>query len=174
MFIAGPEVSLKGSPTVSPTTAALWGSEPLPPWLPASIYFLALSHAPPAFAINIAKANPVTSAPANSPPKASMSMNPTTNGTTTAKEPGIIISLSEASVEIATHLAESGVTPSFPSRRPGTSRNCRRTSSIIAVAARPTASIVNAAKRKGRPAPKNNPMKTSTSPTFSVNEPPAC
>lgn len=31
MLIAGPEVSLKGSPTVSPTTPALWQSEPLPP-----------------------------------------------------------------------------------------------------------------------------------------------
>ena len=31
MLIAGPEVSLNGSPTVSPTTAALWLSEPLPP-----------------------------------------------------------------------------------------------------------------------------------------------
>ena len=31
MFRDGPEVSLKGSPTVSPTTAALWHSEPLPP-----------------------------------------------------------------------------------------------------------------------------------------------
>ena len=31
MFREGPEVSLKGSPTVSPTTAALWHSEPLPP-----------------------------------------------------------------------------------------------------------------------------------------------
>jgi hypothetical protein len=31
MFMAGPEVSLNGSPTVSPTTAALWGSEPFPP-----------------------------------------------------------------------------------------------------------------------------------------------
>jgi hypothetical protein len=30
MFNAGPDVSLKGSPTVSPTTAALWTSEPLP------------------------------------------------------------------------------------------------------------------------------------------------
>ena len=34
MFREGPEVSLKGSPTVSPTTAALCCSEPLPPWLP--------------------------------------------------------------------------------------------------------------------------------------------
>ena len=45
---AGPAVSLNGSPTVSPMTAALWASEPLPPWLPSSMYFLALSHAPPA------------------------------------------------------------------------------------------------------------------------------
>ena len=50
MFKAGPEVSLKGSPTVSPTTPALWDSEPLPPKWP-SMYFLALSQAPPAFAM---------------------------------------------------------------------------------------------------------------------------
>ena len=43
----GPLVSLKGSPTVSPTTAALCASEPLPPKWPSSMYFLALSHAPP-------------------------------------------------------------------------------------------------------------------------------
>jgi hypothetical protein len=30
-FTAGPAVSLYGSPTVSPVTAALWASEPLPP-----------------------------------------------------------------------------------------------------------------------------------------------
>jgi len=30
MFRLGPEVSLNGSPTVSPTTPALWSSEPLP------------------------------------------------------------------------------------------------------------------------------------------------
>src|SRR6202007_2402937 len=43
----GPAVSLKGSPTVSPTTAALCASDRLPPYAPVSIYFLALSHAPP-------------------------------------------------------------------------------------------------------------------------------
>ena len=32
IFNAGPDVSLNGSPTVSPVTAALWHSEPLPPW----------------------------------------------------------------------------------------------------------------------------------------------
>ena len=46
-FNAGPAVSLNGSPTVSPMTAALWASEPLPPSLPSSMYFFALSHAPP-------------------------------------------------------------------------------------------------------------------------------
>ena len=46
---AGPAVSLNGSPTVSPMTAALWASEPLPPSLPSSMYFLALSQAPPEF-----------------------------------------------------------------------------------------------------------------------------
>ena len=45
---AGPAVSLNGSPTVSPMTAALWASEPLPPSWPSSMYFLALSQAPPA------------------------------------------------------------------------------------------------------------------------------
>jgi hypothetical protein len=34
-LIAGPAVSLYGSPTVSPVTAALWASEPLPPWWPS-------------------------------------------------------------------------------------------------------------------------------------------
>jgi hypothetical protein len=49
MLLEGPEVSLSGSPTVSPTTAALWTSLPLgwPIIFPASINFLALSQAPP-------------------------------------------------------------------------------------------------------------------------------
>jgi hypothetical protein len=46
-FKAGPAVSLKGSPTVSPITAALWASEPFPPSCPSSMCFFALSHAPP-------------------------------------------------------------------------------------------------------------------------------
>ncbi len=48
MLSDGPEVSLNGSPTVSPTIVALWQSEPLPPKFPSSTIFLALSHAPPA------------------------------------------------------------------------------------------------------------------------------
>src|SRR5690606_16073523 len=72
MFIAGPAVSLNGSPTVSPTTAALCGSEPLPPCAPPSMYFFALSHAPPAFAMKSAMSTPVTVAPASMPPSALM------------------------------------------------------------------------------------------------------
>lgn len=45
---AGPAVSLKGSPIVSPMTAALCASNPFPPSWPDSMYFLALSQAPPA------------------------------------------------------------------------------------------------------------------------------
>ena len=57
MFRDGPVVSLKGSPTVSPITAAACESPPLasPGSLPDSMYFLALSQAPPAFDINNAK-----------------------------------------------------------------------------------------------------------------------
>ena len=63
MLIDGPDVSFNGSPTVSPVTAALCASEcflntylallssspsfSLEVWTPASIYFLALSQAPP-------------------------------------------------------------------------------------------------------------------------------
>jgi len=50
----GPAVSLKGSPTVSPTTAAACAGVPLPSTFPSasvrwpdSMYFLALSQAPP-------------------------------------------------------------------------------------------------------------------------------
>lgn len=53
MFRLGPDVSFIGSPTVSPITAALWislpffATTPLSNTNPASIYFLALSQAPP-------------------------------------------------------------------------------------------------------------------------------
>merc|ERR1712086_823335 len=60
MLRAGPEVSLKGSPTVSPTTVALWHSEPLGTVSFSSIstYFLALSQAPPALDIMTASIKP--------------------------------------------------------------------------------------------------------------------
>ena len=49
----GPTVSFNGSPTVSPTTAASCAGEPLPcPSIaPDSMYFLPLSHAPPALPV---------------------------------------------------------------------------------------------------------------------------
>ena len=74
MFKAGPEVSLSGSPTVSPTTAALWIYEPfntLEPsssnMAPLSMYFLALSQAPPVLAAEMAICTPLTIEPGRKP-----------------------------------------------------------------------------------------------------------
>ena len=69
IFIEGPEVSLNGSPTVSPVTDALCASEPLyviSPLIitPASNDFLALSQAPPALFWKIAHKTPDTVTPA--------------------------------------------------------------------------------------------------------------
>src|SRR2546429_4438097 len=50
----GPAVSLNGSPTVSPTTAALWVGLPFPPYSPVSMNFLALSQAPPPLLSSVA------------------------------------------------------------------------------------------------------------------------
>merc|ERR1712066_295452 len=74
IFKAGPDVSLKGSPTVSPTTHAL----------PCSVFlifnfsqsFLLLSHAPPALLMRTASMHPHTKAPASTPIKHA---GPTTN-----------------------------------------------------------------------------------------------
>src|SRR5262249_46066291 len=56
-FIATDEVSLNGSPTVSPTTVAAWSGVPFA-FSSTSTIFLALSHAPPAFAMKIAWYSP--------------------------------------------------------------------------------------------------------------------
>ena len=81
VLIAGPAVSLKGSPTVSPVIEALCVSVPLPPRFPSSIYFLALSQAPPALDMNIAKTNPLKIAPAkNAPSDATPNNTPTDIG----------------------------------------------------------------------------------------------
>ena len=69
-LMAGPAVSLYGSPTVSPVTEAAWASEPLPPCAPSSISFFALSHAPPPAVIEIAKNRPTTITPISRPPSA--------------------------------------------------------------------------------------------------------
>ena len=60
-------VSLNGSPTVSPVTVALCTSLPLPPKLPSSINFFALSHAPPALAIKMARTKPEDKPPISRP-----------------------------------------------------------------------------------------------------------
>src|SRR5713226_7236832 len=52
-FMATDDVSLKGSPTVSPTTVAAWRGVPFC-FSSTSTIFLALSHAPQAFAMKIA------------------------------------------------------------------------------------------------------------------------
>jgi len=88
IFKEGPEVSFKGSPTVSPTTAALCSSDPFfltsPKLLvnyPLSIYFLALSQAPPEFALEIAIETPETSIPGKIPATAiGPKSNPIING----------------------------------------------------------------------------------------------
>ncbi len=69
-LMAGPAVSLNGSPTVSPVTEAAWASEPLPPWAPSSISFFALSHAPPPAVMRTAKNRPTTMTPMSMPPSA--------------------------------------------------------------------------------------------------------
>ena len=77
MFKLGPLVSFNGSPTVSPITAALCSSLPfliISPYefliKPASIYFFALSQAPPVFEADMAIWTPLTIAPGRNPNKA--------------------------------------------------------------------------------------------------------
>ena len=168
MFMDGPEVSLNGSPTVSPTTQASWTGEPLPPWCPSSTYFLALSHAPPAFDIMSAMRIQPRSAPMRqpvramapvSPPPIALKPNPTTIGVPTARMAGRIMRLVAAAVAMSTHLSESGSTPSLPSRSPGISLNWRRISVIISNAASPTAVMVIAPLRNGTIPPMKRPTK---------------
>jgi hypothetical protein len=88
MFRLGPDVSLSGSPIVSPITAALWIYEPFFTTFPsssfinpASMYFLALSHAPPVFDDEIAIWTPLTIAPGKNPRRALESnANPSKKG----------------------------------------------------------------------------------------------
>lgn len=90
MLREGPEVSFKGSPTVSPTTAALWIYEPFLTTAPLSsliaplsMYFLALSQAPPVLAAEIASWTPLTSEPGRNPAKiVGPKINPKASGVT--------------------------------------------------------------------------------------------
>ena len=131
-----------------------------------------MSQAPPALDMKIAMATPETVTPASSPPRASgLTKNPTTTGVVIASAPGSIMRLMAASVEMATHFSTSGC--AVPSSRPGISRNWRRTSSIIAIAASPTAFIAIDEKRNGSIAPTKRPAitvgwETSMTWTFAV------
>ena len=159
IFNEGPDVSLNGSPTVSPTTVALWLAEPLPPKLPSSTYFLALSHAPPALAINTARTKPHERPPISRPSTpAGPNKRPTTTGATIASIEGNNISCCAPLVEISTQRAYSG--SALPSRIPFISVNWRRTSSTIFCAARPTAFIVSPQNRKAIIAPMKMPIRT--------------
>ena len=89
MFKLGPLVSFNGSPTVSPITAALWIYEPFNTFypfytiIPASIYFLALSQAPPVLEADMAIWTPLTIAPGKKPKRAfGPKKNPSKNGVT--------------------------------------------------------------------------------------------
>merc|ERR1711871_1301351 len=103
MLSAGPEVSLKGSPTVSPMMHAL-------PWSVFLIFsfspsFLLLSHAPPALLIMMPHMAPEAMAPARSPMR---HFGPMRIGAMMAYRPGAIISFTEEAVLMRTHLLESG------------------------------------------------------------------
>jgi hypothetical protein len=116
-LIAGPAVSLYGSPTVSQVTAALCASEPFQPKLPSSIYFFALSQAQPQVVIDIATNIQVRIEPISSQPKACFAaVGPATGprararpkktkiGTSTGIRAGATISLRAALVTISTVL----------------------------------------------------------------------
>jgi hypothetical protein len=103
MFSEGPEVSLNGSPTVSPTIVALWFSLPLPPKWPSSIIFFALSHAPPELDMNTARVKPAAKPPVSRPSTpATPSTKPTTIGMMMASSDGMSISRCALRVLIST------------------------------------------------------------------------
>mmetsp|Transcript_72449 Transcript_72449/g.120779 ORF Transcript_72449/g.120779 Transcript_72449/m.120779 type:complete len:215 (+) Transcript_72449:622-1266(+) len=118
IFRAGPDVSLKGSPTVSPTTQAFccaFSGESSGIFFSPSFSqsFFELSHAPPALAIIMASMQPDAMAPASSPSKnAGPTRKPAMRGARTAYVPGATISRTDCFVEISTHFSESGFTSS--------------------------------------------------------------
>lgn len=80
-------------------------------YCPLSIYFLALSQAPPVFDADIANYTPLANAPGNNPAIASgPNKNPTAIGVTITNNPGAIISFNEALVEILIQAQKSGST----------------------------------------------------------------
>ena len=106
----GPAVSLNGSPTVSPTTAAACAGVPLPmTWpfssfsSPDSMYFFALSQAPPPLFSTVAKITPAIVPTMSSAASASaFSTTPTAIGASTASRPGAIMFRSADAVVMST------------------------------------------------------------------------
>ena len=109
-------MSLQGSPTVSPVTAALCASLPFPPCYPVSMYFLALSQAPPPLLKKSAIRIPVLVENIKNPAKTSapnkglplydpiiLKMTPTVMGESTDKRPGLIIYFKPALLTKETH-----------------------------------------------------------------------
>ena len=91
----------------------MWASEPFPPKLPSSIYFFALSQAPPPAVIDIAKNKPVIITPSNIAPKEERAapvppickiIKYKRTGDNTGNKDGIIISLIAALVSKSTSL----------------------------------------------------------------------
>ena len=108
-------------------------SVPLPPKLPSSIHFLALSQAPPAFDIIIAKTNPLRIAPAKKAPSATTPNKiPTVNGTAIDIILGKTSSFNEPLVAILIHLLKSAA--SSPFKIFGLDSNCLLISSTILAA----------------------------------------
>ena len=89
------------SPSLPPTTSF----PPPPPLLRTSMYFLALSHAPPVLDMLMASCTPLTRDPVSMPARAWVPKRvPMTMGDSMTRAPGGIISDREDSVEMATHL----------------------------------------------------------------------
>lgn len=113
MLRAGPEVSFNGSPMVSPITAALCSLVPFPITFPSldfiypdSIYFLALSQAPPELAEEIAMETPETKIPGKTPATAvGPKKTPTTNGVPKQIRAGKNISCKEDLVAMSIHFS---------------------------------------------------------------------
>jgi len=97
---------------VSPITAALCSSEPFflitpsTSYYPDSIYFLALSQAPPELADEVAMVTPETRIPGKRPATAvGPKKSPRIKGARITRRPGANISLRDDLVEISIHLS---------------------------------------------------------------------
>ena len=101
-FSAGPAVSLNGSPTVSPITAALWDSL-LASVVPLLDELLRVVPRTPELDSITASSWPVRIEPARNAPRPSAPRkNPAITGLSTARSPGVVSSRSEVCVQMST------------------------------------------------------------------------